>query len=141
MIDRVRDAMIAEPRSLPGSAFAREAGEVLTPPEVRAVFVVDEEGALTGVVTRKTLVARVVATGLDPGTTTLASIAEPPHATIDADTPLDEAFHFLEQQDAERVPVVDAGRLVGVLSRSVLRRRLAEDEESPDAAEGAEGPL
>ena len=34
---RVRDAMIAEPRALPATASAREAGEVLTPPEVRAV--------------------------------------------------------------------------------------------------------
>ena len=54
----VRDAMIAEPRSLPATATAREAGEVLTPPEVRAVYVVDDDGGLVGVVTRKTLVAR-----------------------------------------------------------------------------------
>jgi CBS domain-containing protein len=127
--DRVRDAMIAEPRSLPASASAQEAGEVLTPREVRAVYVVDDAGSLTGVVTRKTLVARVVAAGLDPRTTGLGSIAEAPYATIDADTPLDEAFRFLEEQDAERVPVVEDGRLVGVLSRSVLHRRLAEDEE------------
>ena len=53
---RVRDAMIADPRSLPGTASAQEAGHVLTPPEVRAVYVVDEAGALTGVLTRKTLV-------------------------------------------------------------------------------------
>ena len=129
MIDRVRDAMIAEPRSLPATASAQEAGEVLTPREVRAVYVVDEAGGLTGVVTRKTLVARVVAAGLDPRATGLGSIAEEPHATIDADTPLDEAFRFLEEQDAERVPVVEHGRLVGVLSRSVLERRLAEDED------------
>ena len=129
MIDRVRDAMITEPRSLPATASAQEAGEVLTPPEVRAVYVVDDAGGLTGVVTRKTLVARVVAAGLDPRTTGLGSIAEAPHATIDADTPLDEAFRFLEEQDAERVPVVEHGRLVGVLSRSVLQRRLAEDED------------
>ncbi len=129
MIDRVRDAMIAEPRSLPATASAQEAGEVLTPREVRAVYVVDEAGGLTGVVTRKTLVARVVAAGLDPRTTGLGSIAEEPHATIDADMPLDEAFRFLEEQDAERVPVVEHGRLVGVLSRSVLGRRLAEDED------------
>ncbi len=32
--------MIAEPRSLPATATAREAGEVLTPAEVRAVYVV-----------------------------------------------------------------------------------------------------
>jgi CBS domain-containing protein len=41
---------------------------------------------------------------------------------------LEEAFRFLEEHDAERVPVVEGGRLVGVLSRSVLQRRLAEDE-------------
>ena len=58
--------MIAEPRSLPGTATAREAGEVLTPAEVRAVYVVGDDGALVGVVTRKTLVAKVVARGLDP---------------------------------------------------------------------------
>ncbi|MFN8222333.1 MAG: CBS domain-containing protein [Gaiellales bacterium] len=129
MSDRVRDAMITEPRSLPEGASAREAGEVLSPPEVRAVYVVDADGALTGVLTRKTLVTRVVAAGLDPNTTELGVIAEPPYYTIDADVALDEAFRFLEEHDAERVPVLEGGRLVGVLSRSVLKRRLAEDEE------------
>ncbi len=131
---RVRDAMITEPRALPVTATAREAGEVLTPAEVRAVYVVGAEGELIGVVTRKTLVARVVAEGRDPGETTVGSLAEQPYYTIDAETPLDEAFRFIEEHDAERVPVVHDGRLVGVISRAVLRRRLAEDEEAPDAA-------
>ena len=126
---RVRDAMIAEPRSLPATATAREAGEVLTPAEVRAVYVVDDDGGLVGVVTRTTLVARIVAAGLDPSTTALGALAAPPYYTIDAETPLDEAFRFIEENDAERVPVVDEGRLVGVVSRAVLQRRLAEDEE------------
>ena len=46
--------------------------------------------------------------------------------------PLDQAFAELEELDLERVPVVDDGRLVGVLSRSVVQRRLAEDEPPPD---------
>lgn len=122
--------MVTEPRSLPAGASAREAGEVLTRPEVRAVYVVDEGGRLTGVVTRKTLVSRVVATGLDPSGTLLSGIAEEPNFTLGPDLPLEEAFRFLEEHDAERVPVVDAdGRLLGVLSRSVLQRRLAEDED------------
>jgi CBS domain-containing protein len=127
--------MIAEPRALPATASARDAGEVLTPPEVRAVYVVDPDGALVGVVTRKTLVARVVAEGLDPGATALGALAEPPYYTIDADTPLDEAFRFIEEHDAERVPVVDGGRLVGVVSRAVLQRRLAEDEDPVEPGE------
>jgi len=132
---RVRDGMIAEPRSLPATATAREAGEVLTPAEVRAVYVVDDDGGLIGVVTRKTLVARVVAKGLDPSSTQVGALAEPPYYTIDAETPLDEAFRFIEEHDAERVPVVDEGRLVGVVSRAVLQRRLAEDEELPEPDE------
>ena len=131
-MDRVRDAMITEPRSLPATASAREAGEVLTPVEVRAVFVVDEAGGLVGVVTRKTLVARVVAAGLDPSATELRAIAEAPYYTLGPDTPLEEAFRFIEEHDAERVPVVEEGRLIGVVSRAVLQRRLAEDEEPPD---------
>jgi CBS domain-containing protein len=124
----VREAMITDPRVCTVDATAQEAGEALARPEVRAVFVCDD-GRLIGVVTRKTLVREVVAPGRDPKTTTLGEIAEEPHWTIEADTPVEDAFHFLEQHEAERVPVVEDGRLVGVLSRELLQRRLAEDEE------------
>ncbi len=105
---------------------------MLVPREVRAVYVVGAHGDLVGVVTRKTLVATVVATGRSPGETQLAEIAEAPHYTIGPDVPLEEAFRFLEEQDAERVPVVEEGRLIGVVSRAVLQRRLAEDEDRVD---------
>jgi CBS domain-containing protein len=119
--------MIPDPVSLDASATAQEAGEHLVQPDVRAVYV-SESGRFVGVVTRKTLVERVVAAGQDPRTAPVGELAEPPNWTIDPDLPLDEAFGLLEQWDAERVPVVDGGKLVGVLSRSVLQRRLAEDE-------------
>jgi CBS domain-containing protein len=131
----VRDAMVSHPGQLPADASAQAAGELLQRPEVRAVFVTDAE-RLVGVVTRKTLVREVVATGLDPRTASLGDIAEPPHHTIGPDVPLEDAFRFLEAEDAERVPVVDEHhRLVGVLSRSVLQRRLAEDEAEEDDEE------
>jgi CBS domain-containing protein len=124
---RVRDAMVVDLPVLEQGESAQAAGESLIRPEVRAVFVCDD-GRLVGVITRKTLVREVVAAGLDPVATPVGGIAEPPAATIDSDLGLDEAFQFLEDRDLERVPVVDDGRLVGVLSRSVLQRRLAEDE-------------
>lgn len=122
----VREAMVAEPATLEASANAADAGARLSQPDVRAVLVTDE-GKLVGVVTRSTLVREVVAAGRDPGTTLLGAIAEPPRFTVDADLPVEEAFSFLEENDLERVPVIEDGRLVGVLSRSVLQRRLAED--------------
>jgi CBS domain-containing protein len=123
----VRDAMVADPLALDASSSAREAGEALSRDAVRSVLVC-ENGALVGVVTRKTLVREVVANGRSPETTTLGEIAEEPNATVDAAMSLDAAFAFLEEQDYERVPVVENGKLVGVLSRSGVQRRLAEDE-------------
>jgi CBS domain-containing protein len=132
--DKVRDAMIPEPQTLESSASAQEAGDHLREPEVRAVYVC-QDGRFVGVITRKTLVREVVAAGRDPRQTTVGEIAEPPHWLLESDVPLDAAFRFLEEHDAERVPVVDDGRLVGVLSRSVLRRRLAEDDPPPSLDE------
>jgi CBS domain-containing protein len=133
---RARDAMVSEPITLDASASAQDAGARLAHPDVRAVLVSDG-GRFVGVVTRKTLVREVVAPGLDPRTTELRAIAEPPIFTLDADAPLDEAFRELEERDLERVPVVENGRLVGVLSRAVVQRRLAEDEPPPDEPQSA----
>jgi CBS domain-containing protein len=126
-VSKVREAMMPEPRMLDAEAPTTEAGELLTRDEVRAVFV-SREGQFLGVLTRKTLVREVVAPGRDPKTTSVGEIAEAPHYTIDSDMDLEEAFRFLEERDAERVPVVEEGRLVGVLARELVQRRLAEDE-------------
>lgn len=132
-MSKVREAMVPEPRTLDASAPAAEAGKLLARPEVRAIFV-SRDGQLAGVLTRKTLVREVVAPGLDPKTTAVGEIAENPHFTIDSEMDLEEAFRFLEEHDAERVPVVEDGRLVGVLARELVQRRLAEDE-PPEALE------
>jgi len=133
----VRDAMVPEPRTLAATATAQEAGVHLERPEVRAVLVCDD-GLLVGMITRKTLVREIVAAGRDPRTTQLGQIAEPPHHTLDPELPIDEAFRFLEEHDVERVPVTENGRLVGILSRSALQRRLAEDEPPADEPEASQ---
>jgi CBS domain-containing protein len=128
--------MVPEPGALDATATAQDAGERLADPAVRAVLVC-EDGRLVGVITRKTLVREVVARGRDPKATQLREIAEPPLFTLDASMDLDEAFHALEEHDLERVPVVEARRLVGILSRTVLQRRLAEDEPPPLESEAS----
>ena len=133
----VREAMVTEPASLEASASAQEAGELLARPEVRAVFVTRDE-QLAGVVTRKTLVREVVARGRDPRTTTVGEVAEEPYLALDGELEVEEALGLMEEHDLERVPVVEGGRLVGVLSRAVIQRRLVEDEplaETEDAGD------
>jgi len=122
--------MVSEPLSLDAAASAQEAGTRLADPDVRAVLVCSD-GEFVGVVTRKTLVREIVAAGRNPASTRLGEIAEPPIFTLDADRPLEQAFHEIEDRDLERVPVTEHGRLVGILSRAVVQRRLAEDEPVP----------
>jgi len=123
----VREAMLTDPKALPASASTQEAGELLSRPEVRAVLVVDGE-RLVGVVTCEGLVERVVAAGRDPRTTAVGDVAEPVSVTASPDMPVEDAYRLMEAEDVERLPVTEDGRLVGVLSRSALTRRLAEDE-------------
>jgi CBS domain-containing protein len=122
--------MVPEPTMLNVDATAQEAGRCFAEnDDVRALFVVEDDHRLVGVLTRKTLVREVVAAGRAPSDVRLGEIAEPPLYTLDATLSLDDGFHQLEENDLERVPVVeDDGRLVGVLSRAVVQRRLAEDE-------------
>jgi CBS domain-containing protein len=126
----VRDAMVPDPTTLGVGDSAQAAGRYFAEREdVRAVFVVEDDGRLVGVITRKTLVREVVAAGKDPSKVRLREIAEPPIFTLDPTMSLEDGFHQLEERDFERVPVVEeGGRLVGVLSRAVVQRRLAEDE-------------
>lgn len=123
----VREAMLTDPKSLPAGASAQEAGELLARPEVRAVLVVDG-GRLVGVVTCDVLVEQVVAAGRDPRSTAVGDVARPVSVTALPDMQVEDAYRLMEDEDVERLPVTEGGRLVGVLSRSALTRRLAEDE-------------
>jgi CBS domain-containing protein len=133
----VRDGMLSDPTALAADASAQEAAEHLVRPDVRAVLVVDGDGSLVGVVTPDSLVEHVVAAGLDPRSTPVSAAALEPLLVLDADAPLDDGYRLLEEAEVERAPVLEQGRLVGVLSRSVVQRRLAEDEPPPEDEETA----
>ena len=113
----VRETMLADPPTLEVGDSAQDAGQALARPEVRAVFVCDGD-RFVGVVTRKTLVREVVAAGRDwpdpgGGDRGGATLDQ-----VDAEAPVDEAFRFMEEKDAERVPVVEERAPRGVLSRT-----------------------
>lgn len=134
MSDLVRDAMVSHPPTLEAGDSAQRAGEELSRDAVRAVYVCDN-GRFVGVITRKTLVREVVAGGRDPRDARVEEFAEQPDNVVEAGATLEEGFRFLEERDLDRVAVTEDGRLVGVLSRAVVQRRLAEDTPPPDPAD------
>jgi CBS domain-containing protein len=122
----VRQALLADPRVLPAEAPVREAAELLTHPHVRNVLVTDGD-RLVGCVAGDTIVA-AVARGADLSTATVREVCDGDVPTVPPDLPLDEALHLMAEHGLERLPVVENGRLLGVLPREPVARRLAEDE-------------
>ena len=121
----VREALVSDPRVLQAGDSVREAAEILTRPNVRSALVADGD-RLVGCVTTESIV-NAVARGVDLATATAADVCDRDVTTIEPDVPLDAALHLMAEQDLERLPVTEDGRLVGVLLREPTARRLAED--------------
>jgi CBS domain-containing protein len=122
----VREALVPDPRVVAADAGLREAAELLTRPNVRSVLVVEGE-RLVGIATAETLVA-AIARRDDIQTMTAADVCDTSVATIGPDGLIDDALRLMAEGDLERLPVVEDGRLLGILPREPLVRRLAEDE-------------
>jgi predicted transcriptional regulator len=122
----VREALVSDPRVLQAGASVQEAAELLTHPHVRSALVAEGD-RLVGCVTPESIVA-AVARGVDLDAATAAEVCDRDVTTIEPDVALDEALHLMAEQDLERLPVTENGRLLGVLPRETIARRLAEDE-------------
>jgi CBS domain-containing protein len=122
----VREALVSDPRVLPADAPAREAAELLTHPHVWSALVTEGD-RLVGTVTPESVVA-AVARGTDMSSATARDVSDPNVVTVPPDMPLDEALHLMAEQDLERLPVTEAGHLLGILPREPVVRRLAEDD-------------
>jgi predicted transcriptional regulator len=122
----VREALVSDPRVLQADTAVREAAELLTRPNVESALVADGE-RLVGCVTRESIV-EAVARGIDLSSATVADVCDRDVTTIGPDVALDEALHLMAEQDLERLPVTENGRLLGILPREPTARRLAEDE-------------
>lgn len=122
----VREALVPDPRVLSAGAPAREAAELLSRPQVRNALVTDGQ-RLLGCVTLESIVD-AVARGVDLLSANVRDVTDQDVTTVPPDMPLGEALHFMAEQDLERLPVTEDGRLLGILPREPAARRLAEDE-------------
>ena len=101
---------------LPSSATVREAAICMSERQVGAVLVT-RDGALEGIFTERDLLHRVVAPGRDPNGTRLVEVMTKNPDTIEADDYAIEALSRMSERGYRHLPVLDQGRLVGIVSR------------------------
>jgi CBS domain-containing protein len=101
---------------LPAAATVCEAASAMAKHNVRSVLVVDRD-RLLGIFTGTDLIQRVVAAGLDPKTTRLSRVmTKNPDTACPGDCAID-ALSRMHRRRYRHLPVLDHGKLVGILSR------------------------
>jgi signal-transduction protein with cAMP-binding, CBS, and nucleotidyltransferase domain len=116
MPDRVRDVMTANPVVLPQTASVLDAARAMAEANVGPVLVVDRQEALCGVVTDRDIVVRAVATGRRLESTALVDMCTEAPATVSSSDLVGDAIRLMRRHAVRRLPVVEAGRPVGMVS-------------------------
>ena len=111
----VSDVMSINPLAFPSDATVREAAEEMRLGSIGDVLV-EEDGEIRGIVTDRDIVIRCIAGGGDPDTLTLGSICSRDIATLSPSDGVDAAIELMKVRGVRRIPVVEEGVPVGILS-------------------------
>jgi CBS domain-containing protein len=98
-----------------GDTTVADAARQMVRRHTTAVVVVDGEAAV-GIFTERDAVLRVIAEDRDPRTTRLDEAMTPNPLTLDPDQTFGRALALMHEHGIRHVPVVEHGRLVGIVS-------------------------
>ena len=108
------------PVTLPPTASVQDACRTMRERRVGAVLVV-EGGRLAGIFTGRDAVCRVLAEGKDPARTRLAEVMTAEPTVTSPRCPAIDALRLMQDAGHRHLPVIDAERLVGCISRGDFR--------------------
>jgi CBS domain-containing protein len=115
MAQQVRELMTPNPVVLPGTASVHEAARAMRDAQIGDVIVI-ENNQVCGIVTDRDMVVRILAETRDPATTTLADICSHSIVTVTPTESVEEAVRLMRTHAIRRLPVVDGGQAVGIVS-------------------------
>lgn len=108
------------------------AARTLTHYNIGVLPVCSSDGKLCGVLTDRDIVTRCMAQGRDPEKTTVRQIMSPQVISVTPDMDSSAAAHLMGSRQVRRLPVVEDGKVCGMLSLADLANR---EESIYDAAD------
>ena len=132
----VRDTMTGNPRSIDASASVVEAAQLMREAHIGSLPITDGE-QLVGMITDRDITTRVVAESADQQTS-VGDISSRDLITVEPDRDLDEALQLMARHQVRRLPVVENGRLVGIVAQADIA--LSESEMTGKLVEAISEP-
>ncbi len=121
MASQVKDLMARNLATVDPHAPVAEAARLMRDEDVGAV-IVEDQNQLIGLLTDRDIAVRAVAEDRSPHETEVGEIASKDLETLRPDDDVDAAVELMRATAVRRAPVVEEGRVVGILSLGDLAR-------------------
>ena len=115
MAQSITEVMTPDPVTVDAATTIHEAAKLMRDRDIGSLIVC-QDGTVSGIVTDRDITLRAVADGKDPTSCTVGQVATTGTATINSDQSVDAAIALVREQNVRRLPVVEDGRPVGVVS-------------------------
>ena len=113
---QLRDVMTSRPLVLPTTATVLDAAQAMADGDFGPVLVVDDDARLCGLLTDRDIVVRAIAPRRRLESTRVGDVCTVELATLTPSDTVEDAVRLMGEHAVRRVPVVDEGRPVGIVS-------------------------
>jgi CBS domain-containing protein len=127
MANSVREAMTQAPSSIGPSASVIEAARLMRDQHIGSLPITEGD-TLVGMITDRDITTRVVAEAADLATTSVGDVYSQDLISVEPDKDLEEALRLMAHHQVRRLPVVEGGRLVGIVAQADIALTLSGDE-------------
>jgi CBS domain-containing protein len=118
---KVKDIMIGEVITIEANVAVRKAVRLMNDREIGCLVVV-QDGKPAGIVTERDMLKRVLVAGRDPRAIEVADVMSKPLLFMEPEKEIEEAVKLMFKHKIKKLPVVENGRLVGLVTLTDLIR-------------------
>jgi CBS domain-containing protein len=118
---KVRDVMVKEVITVDEDSTVREAVDIMNEFQIGSLLVL-ERGKAKGIVTERDFLRRVIAGAKDVMNTRVKEIMTTPLVVVEPTMDLEEAVKLMFQSKIKKLAVVDANKLVGIVTLTDIAR-------------------
>ena len=115
-VREVRQVMTAAPDAVRLTSTLQEASRIMKDKDIGDVLVEDAKGQLSGIITDRDLAIRAIAEGADPTTTKVSTVYTKDITTLAPTDTVQDAMGKMRANDVRRLPVVEGGKAIGIVS-------------------------
>jgi CBS domain-containing protein len=128
MANRAADIMSKDVTVIQEDETIRQAAERLAQDDIGILPICDNNKQIKGVLTDRDIVVNVIARGKDPNTTRAREMEQGEVITLRPDDSIEHARDLMAQRQVRRLPVVENGRVVGMVSQADIAKSTAPEQ-------------